>query len=156
MRYNLVGCTALALCGCMVATEPYQAVWRQGSTGAQRADVITQCQVQALQQVPRALATASTPVYRVPSNVVCTGYGYSVSCFDYGGQVYGGQTYTQDANEELRTRVTTQCLANRGYQVLSMPRCTAEQAKKGAISRQSRLPAAEAVLCLTDDGYVLK
>lgn len=145
----------LAVSGCV--SEPITTSWREGAAISQVSEAQTNCQVQALNQVPRALSTTTTPVHRTPSNVQCSTYGNYTSCHDYGGQVYGGHQVTQDVNASLRAQVTQQCLAKKGISVISFPACTSEQKKGGVISsRTGRFPPAANVLCLTDEGYVLR
>lgn len=149
----LVSLVTLAAC----VTEPsvYTAAWKIGQNGAARETDITACEVESLSKVPRALTTNVTPVYRTPSNVQCTSYGYSTNCVDYGGQVYGGQAYTQDVNAGLRERVQWQCLARKGYTPITRPTCTVEQRKAGETARSSgKMPDPENVLCFTETGYV--
>lgn len=145
----------LALSGCVA--EPYTVAWRTGATAAQASDAQTDCMVEGANRVPQSIASYTTPVYRTPSNIQCTSYGYTTSCYDYGGQVYGGDTRIYDANEELRGQVVRQCLARKGYSVVTFPACTSEQKKKGIVSiAANRLPPSNTILCATDGGYVLK
>jgi hypothetical protein len=147
--------TIFAVTGCVPG--PITTSWRDGAAFSQVNEAQTNCQVQALNQVPRALSTTTTPIYRTPSNIQCTTYGNNTSCRDYGGQVYGGDQVTQDVNASLRVQVTQQCLAKKGISVLSFPTCTTEQKKGGIISsRTGRFPPAANVLCLADEGYVLR
>jgi hypothetical protein len=147
--------TILVVSGCV--SEPITTSWRDGAPVSQVSEAQTNCQVEALNKVPSALSTTTTPVYRAPSNVQCTTYGNYTNCHDYGGQVYGGNQVTEDVNASLRAQVTKQCLAKKGISVISFPACTNEE-KKGRVisSRTGRLPPAANVLCLADEGYVLR
>lgn len=146
-----------ALMSACMPTQPYTVAWREGATAAQADSAQTDCLIEAANRVPQSTQAYTTPVYRSPSNVQCTTYGNYVSCHDYGGQVYGGQTRTYDANAELRRKATEQCLAKRGFSVVSIPVCTTEQQKKGVTSTASgKLPAASAVLCAVEGGYIPK
>lgn len=147
--------TSILLVGACVATGPVSVVYKPGSTGAQRSSALLECETQALAKVPRAMATGVTPSYTTPSNVQCYGTGYSVSCYNYGGQTYGGDLYSYDANQDLRDRVTLQCLQQKGYQVISLPQCDAEQAKR-AVSASGKQPTYDKIECVVDGGYVLK
>ncbi len=64
-----------------------------------------------------------TPTYVTPIQTNCYNYGYSVSCTTTGGDVYGGQTYSYDANAKLRDRVVGQCMEDLGYQAISLEQC---------------------------------
>lgn len=147
---------ATFLVGC-VASQPINTAWREGATGPQASSAQTDCMIEAANRVPEAARTYSTPVYRAPSNVQCSTIGNYVNCQEYGGQVYGGQIQTYDANADLRMRATEQCLAKRGFSVVQFPACTAEQAKQGVVRfGNEKLPAASSILCATDGGFVLK
>lgn len=144
------------MAGCM-PTEPYNFAWREGATAGQASSAQTDCQIEAANRVPQSIQTYTTPVYRTPSNVQCNAIGTYVSCQEYGGQVYGGNLQTYDANAELRLAATQQCLAKKGFGIATIPACTPEQTKKGVVSFQSgRLPASSSLLCAVDGGYVLK
>lgn len=146
--FLFAGMLVLAGCGPTEVTLP----WRAGASAGQADFINTSCNVYALQQVPRALSTTVTPVTRTPSNVVCNQVGDQTFCHDYGGQTFGGYSVTEDLNEDLRMRVHAQCLAAEGYQLVTMPICTAEQAKHLVIS--DTLPPAGQVLCVDQRGYV--
>jgi hypothetical protein len=140
-----------------VASEPFVAAWREGATAAEASGAQTDCMIEAANRVPQQIQSYTTPVYTTPSNVQCNTYGNYVSCQQYGGQVYGGQTQIYDANVRLRDMATAQCLARRGFSVATIPACTTEQTKKGLVSFSSgRLPAASSVLCVVEGAYVLK
>lgn len=148
MRQILIGTIALiVLSGCVETTVTR--AWREGATPSTQVSAVTDCQAYAARQVPAAMSMQTTPVYRTPSNVQCSTYGNYTSCQQYGGQVYGGQSYSYDANADLRYRVTLQCLAQKGYQVYDFPRCTPDQAKNAV--PLGRLPAANRIVCLTDN-----
>jgi len=48
---------------------------------------------------------------------------FTNSCSAYGGNTYGGQTYSVDANAGLRQNVIQQCMAKRGWQLVNLPPC---------------------------------
>jgi hypothetical protein len=140
-----------------VPTQPYTVAWREGATAAQADTAQTDCLIEAANRVPQSVQAYTTPVYQSPSNVQCTTFGNYVSCQEYGGQVYGGNVQTYDANAGLRARATEQCLARKGFGVATIPQCTTEQSKQGVVSFQSgRLPPASSVLCAVQGGYVLR
>jgi hypothetical protein len=152
-----LGLTALFFVSACVASGPVAVVYKPGSTGEQRLTALTDCETQALSKVPRAIATGMTPAYTTPSNVQCYGTGAYVSCQQYGGQTYGGNVYSYDANQELRDRVTLQCLAQKGYQVISLPTCDAEQSKRAVSAFGRKQPTADQIECVIEGGgYVLK
>gem|GEM_PF-1829409 len=143
------------------AATPQQLYWKTGISYAQQQSAVTSCEVKALQAVPRALATATTPsyttpVYLTPFTTNCHQYGYGTSCTTtggnvYGGHTYGGQTYTYDANAGLRERVIRQCLADQGYHRITLPVCSKSQATNAISLMAGELPFASTVRCITKD-----
>lgn len=151
--------------GCV--PEPVSGYWRTGEAPSRLSADSTACEVAALREVPRALATAQTPAYTTPTYSTpaytnCYGSGYGATCTTTGGQVsggqtYGGQNYTYDANLNLRERVYGQCMAANGYSLVSLPTCETSQAQLGVTPFLSRpLPNPSQILCATDGGYVLR
>jgi hypothetical protein len=141
--------------------------WRDGANVVQRQNDYTDCEIEAVNKVPTAMRVASTPTYTTPAyvsptNTSCYGYRYSVTCTTTsgtitGGQTYGGQVYSYDANEGLRSRVHGQCMARKGYSLITLPTCTKEQEKLGVVKAGTQvLPSASQLLCGTSTGYVLK
>lgn len=63
--------------------------------------------------------------FTTPSNVSCN--PTTSSCTVTGGQTIGGQTYTVDVNAGLRSQVIRQCMAKRGWQLVTLPNCSAER-----------------------------
>ncbi|MBV0891879.1 hypothetical protein KTN05_08455 [Paracoccus sp. Z118] len=141
---------ALSSCGPSTVNLP----WRDGVSYAQVDAANTQCDVHALQQVPQAISTTTTPVHVTPPNIICNQIGNQTFCNDYGSHRSGGHTQTTDLNLDLRKRVKNQCLAHFGVQVISFQRCTSEQSKRAVAGRV--LPPASQVECITENGYVLR
>ena len=79
-----------------------------------------------------------------------------MSCQEYGGQTYGGQQYSYDANSDLRYRVILQCLQKKGYQVIDLPSCDSEQSKRAVSSSGQKQPTYDKIECVVQGGYVLK
>lgn len=151
-KYFAISAIILTACA---DTGPVAVIYKPGTTAEQRSNVLTGCETQALSNVPRAMASAVTPTYTTPSNVQCYGSGNYVNCHQYGGQTYGGNLYSYDANQELRDRVTMQCLQTKGYQVISLPQCNAEQSKRAVSSAGRPQPKAENIECVVEGGYTL-
>lgn len=167
MKGGFFGFSALfMLAGCVPATQ--EGFWREGSSYQQNSSDYTDCELDALRQVPRETAIRSTPGYVTPVQVspistqcfgsgayrTCTTTGGTVS----GGQVIGGGVQSYDPNTALRNQVTEQCLMRKGYEPVQFPTCTSKQAET-AISRQSmNFPAIERIMCVTADrsGWVLR
>jgi hypothetical protein len=83
------------------------------------------CEIEAAQRVPQNMSIGTTPTYRTPVQTQCysTGYG-GVSCNQTGGQIYGGNTYSYDANSNLRVEAQRQCLSRQGYRLTTIPKCS--------------------------------
>lgn len=156
----------LMVVGCVPATQ--EGFWKTGSNYQQTSSDYTDCELDALRQVPRETAVQSTPSYVTPVQVspiysqcfgsgayrTCTTTGGTVS----GGQVIGGGVQSYDPNTALRAQVTEQCLMRKGFEPVQFPTCTSQQAET-AISRLSmNYPAIERILCVTADrsGWVLR
>lgn len=151
---TLLAASAIILSGCTPTAQ--QTYWRDGATGRQWDQAVTQCQVQALRQVPQSVAVGTTPTYRTPTQTNCYAVGNMVQCATTGGQVYGGQVYSYDPNTNLRSRVEAQCMANRGYSLVTIPTCTSEQRASGTLRRVSgRLPPLRSVVCTYEGSYIL-
>lgn len=158
MLYARLVCVSFALVA-LTACEmpPRTGFWKSGATLAQLESDSTDCEVFATRQVPVSTQVGTTPTYTTPVNTSCYNYGYSVQCTTTGGQVYGGTAYTYDANAGLRERVGIQCMASRGYQVVTYEFCSDAEVANGVRPFNSgRLPPASDVLCVTANGYVSK
>ena len=156
---------ALAAC---VDTTPVELSWRQGVSVSKLKSDSLNCEMAATRAVPinnqvGVTPTYRTPVYQNPSYTSCYGGTYSVSCTTTGGgfsggQTYGGQVYTYDANSGLRESYFNQCMAQRGYSPISIRPCTPSELKAATrkLSGSSVLPPPSEVLCGTPEtGIVL-
>lgn len=111
----------LLLSACVPATSSY--LYKNGGT-VSRADAdYFDCELSAARYVPVDTRVDTTPVYTTPVQTNCYNIGYSVQCSTTGGDVYGGRTYSYDANAELRSGFWARCMAARGYQVTKLPNC---------------------------------
>lgn len=123
----------LLLVGCAAAPTQYDlykagqplnvGVYKAGTNMALRNRDITNCQVRAAQQVPQRQVISSSTGFTTPVQTTCNRIGTQVFCNSTGGQTYGGGITTNDANAGLRTRVTNQCLADKGYVSVNIPPC---------------------------------
>lgn len=166
--YHGFACAGLGLFLCSCATAPQQVYWKTGESFEHRQSDVTNCEVKALQAVPRAIAfetspSYTTPVYTTPVKTNCHPRGENTSCTTtggdfYGGRTYGGQTYSYDVNEALRKRVVMQCLSLQGYQRITVPVCSKKEAENTISLIDGRLPFIGGVQCLTKDqsAYVPK
>ena len=142
----------------------------QPTTKGQKAKDLLDCAVKASQAVPTNNRIATTPTYTTP--VACNTYGavstyggfgsYSGNTYCTGGQTYGGQNYSYDANAELRNKVENQCMVEKGYLTtrIPIPYCKQEQIPAGYITSSTILHEPVAGACAIDgtdefDGSVI-
>ena len=145
------------LTACAPATQ--HGYWREGVSYQNLKSDRTDCEISALNTVPRETAVRTVPSYvspiqMSPISTQCYGYGDYGTCTTTGGLVTGGQligggVYTYDQNAALREQVFDQCLRKKGYQKLVFPTCTSEQ-NQGAIT-SSKLPAFDKIECIVND-----
>ena len=144
--------------GCQVTTEdlvkqgkPIEKIYptKKGVTVAKYEDDFLDCKIEAAQRVPQNMAIGTTPVYRTPVQTQCysTGYG-GVTCNQTGGQTFGGNTYSYDANDGIRSEAQLQCLARQGYRTTLIPKCSPD-AKTRPVS--TTLPPLSAGTCYIGD-----
>lgn len=140
-RLLIVACLAAAT-GCTPTSFWYKA---GASTSKLNSDFVN-CRVRAAQSVPVNTQVRTTPTYVTPGQTNCYSTGYTTQCNTYGGQVHGGQTYSYDSNEKLRNEVVAQCMAQMGYQSISLPNCSKEQAKN--MKPYTNLPTVKESSCV--------
>jgi hypothetical protein len=116
---------------------------------------LTDCQVYAAQTVPANTQVGQNPTYVTPTNTNCYAIGTSVTCSQTGGNVYGGDVYSYDANAPLRQSVITNCMNKKGYFYISLPECKTDDIKNG-LPNYSVLPALAANACVakSPSGFV--
>lgn len=149
--FILVSTISLSACAPQV-TEGY---WQDGAAVSRIDQSFTQCQVEALRDVPQSVAVGTQPSYTTPVQTNCYNTGYSAQCSSTGGQIIGGQTYSYDPNAGLRNRVEAQCMANRGFSLVSLLVCTATQRNSGALRGFSgNLPPLQTVACISNGAYL--
>lgn len=158
VRFGSLSIFALTA-ACVVQTQAETVFWREGIGFSARQSDFTSCEVASLQQVPRAIATAQTPIVTTPQTIFspattrCYGAGNTVNCTTTpaivaGGQTSGGQIFSYDANSDLRQRVVEQCMASKGYQLVTLPPCTRLEAESGQVlSQAAPLPNAKFASC---------
>lgn len=128
--------TALAaaamLCGC----APLSIYYKEGETVARMDRDETACEVTALRQVPPDLRSRYIPPTYSPYQV-CNALGH---CSWRQRLVSPGRWERYDANEGLRARVATQCMADKGYARTKIKRCDAETTRAVTIRATQVLP----------------
>lgn len=109
------------LVACQATTEHY--VYKEGGTVSRADNDYFECEVVAARGVPQDTRVGTTPTYTTPVQTNCYNYGSSVQCYSTGGQTYGGNAYTYDANSKLRAKYFAKCMVARGYNVVELPKC---------------------------------
>ena len=104
--------------GC-VSIGPITYFFKPGVSIAQKDKDSFDCELEASRTVPVNSQIGTTPTYRTPIQTSCYGY----TCTTTGGQVYGGNVYSYDANKSLREEYYGRCLAQKGYQSAMVPVC---------------------------------
>ena len=113
------------LTACVPTTSNYLYKSKADVTRADRDDF--ECELAASRAVPEAMRVGTTPTYTTPIQTNCYNIGYTVQCNTTGGQVYGGQTYSYDANSKLRAEHYARCMVSRGWGVVELPNCDPEK-----------------------------
>ena len=111
----------------------------------------TECEVAALRDAPVSNQIRQNPPVYVPGDLVCDAAG---NCLRRAGYWVSGGLYTVDVNADLRGRVKDICMAQRGYQPVSIPLCS-DSVKRAAAPRATvQLPELSEASCAIryDDG----
>lgn len=108
----------LAACG------PLPVYYKTGSDQTRtNSDTLT-CEVKALKDAPVANQIRQRPPVYYQGRRHCNSSG---SCWTSPGYWVDGGTYTVDVNQGLRNQLEQNCMAQKGYRRLELPRCTKEQ-----------------------------
>jgi hypothetical protein len=118
-------CLALLLGGCISVDH-----WHKVGTTAQRSDQdFLDCRVRAVNSVPVNTQIRTTPTYTTPGKTKCSTDGKRTKCETTQPQIHGGETYSFDANADLRRDVLALCMRKKGYQLVSLPQCSRDEAR---------------------------
>ncbi|MEO0401302.1 MAG: hypothetical protein AAF214_02905, partial [Pseudomonadota bacterium] len=133
------------------ACAPVSTFYAEGVSFAQLERDTTRCDVAALKDAPVANQTRQGPP-RYISRRVCDAAG---ACHTRGGYWVPGDIYTVDVNKDLRTRVKSLCMQDRGYRPVDVPVCPQNIAKRAPEGRSPILPRLNANSCAirTDGGF---
>ena len=110
----LSGLLALGACGAL------NGYYKPGVTVSTLERETLACETLALQKVPSSTQVRYTPPRRIPGRRICNAAG---ACFDTPDRFFPGETITYDPNDGLRKRVEMQCMTDKGYAPVSVPRC---------------------------------
>jgi len=147
---RLAGLAALALlfAGCS-ETLYYRA---GASTEAARADEVS-CGRLALAQAPVEKEREVIPGRYIPGPVVCDANN---NCRQRPGRRLPPEIIVRDVNEELRRLIARQCMAERGYERVSLPYCSdavKAQVTPAVTRKMPALPARACIIKRGVDGY---
>ena len=135
---------ALAACG------PLSIYHRPGVSVARMQNDRTNCEVRALKDAPIANQIRQRPPIYFPGTRYCNAGG----CYVTPGYWASGGVYTVDVNADLRGRVQDQCMAQKGYRPVSVPRCSSAVANAVPAQPTRTLPTLTESACAIryDDG----
>lgn len=108
MKHIWVLSVIFGLAGC----APLNIYHKTGVTVAKMQSDQLACEVEALRQAPQANALRRDPPEFVPGVAICDDNG---DCAVSPGFFIPGAVYTVDENQDLRDRLTQQCMADQGY-----------------------------------------
>ena len=113
---------SLAVLGLIAAAcAPLAIYYRPGVSVTRMQSDRTDCQVRALRDAPVASRIRQRPPVFVPGRQICNG----ANCTFVPGHWLPGEIYTVDVNADLRGRVESQCMAQKGYRPVEVPLCKA-------------------------------
>lgn len=111
----------LSLLAVLAGCAPLSIYHREGVEVTRMRSDQTNCEVSALRDVPEARQIRRGPARYIPGPRYCDRNGY---CRYGAGYYIPGEVYTVDANAGLRGRVADQCMAQKGYAPVTLPRCS--------------------------------
>ena len=135
----------LILSGC----SPLSLYYREGESVSRLQAETTECKVDALQDVPVANQIRQSPPVYWPGRTFCDGRGY---CHRTPGWWEPGRVYTVDVNHDLRNSVEAQCMAKKGFQPVTLPRCDQGIRSKVPAERTLKLPPLSPQTCFVKLG----
>jgi hypothetical protein len=144
MRFGALVALALLFAGCS-ETIYYQP---GASTAEAQADEVA-CGRIALAQAPVEKETEIIPGRYLPGPVVCDANN---NCRRQPGRRLPPQIITRDVNEELRRLIARQCMAERGYERLTLPYCSEEVKAQVTPAITRRMPQLSGRACIIRRG----
>lgn len=127
----LVFALLVAACG------PLSLYYRPGVSVTRMQTDQTNCEVKALRDAPVASQIRQRPPVYFPGRQICNSTG---SCYYEPGYWLDGGVYTVDVNADLRGRVLTLCMAEKGYQPVDIPPCPSNVASAVPPAQTRTLP----------------
>ncbi|WP_299280683.1 hypothetical protein [uncultured Tateyamaria sp.] len=127
------------LSGC----APVSTYYAEGVSFAQLERDNTRCDVAALRDAPVATKVRQYPP-RYISRKVCNHKGH---CYNHGGYWVPGEIYSVDVNADLRARVKSLCMGDRGYRPVEVPTCPRGVAEAAPLGPSPVLPRLNSASC---------
>ncbi|WP_424977440.1 hypothetical protein [Leisingera sp. S232] len=140
MRRSVTIPAGAALLALLSACGPLPVYYKQGVQVSRLQSDELACATQALKDAPVANQIRQHPPVFYPGGKVCHGGG----CYYRPGYWVDGGIYTVDVNKPLRGRLEKSCMASKGYQQISLKRCTQNSA---VASAGPQLPALSDAAC---------
>ncbi len=139
--------SVVLLVGCDTSLSTY---YRTGVSVSRLETDRTNCEVRALKDAPVANQIRQRPPIYFPGSRVCNTAG----CYQSPGYWVDGGIYTVDVNSGLRGRVLDMCMAGKGYQPVTIPRCSQAVSKAAPRTPTRKLPRLAENSCAIryDDG----
>ncbi|MFK7881258.1 hypothetical protein [Roseobacter sp.] len=104
----------------LVSCAPLSIYHKEGAQVTRMQTDLLDCEIAALSDVPVNNQIRQEPPIYVPARRYCDAAG---RCHSVGGYFEQGRIYTVDLNADLRGRAEAQCMAQRGYQPVTLPNC---------------------------------
>ena len=127
----------MLFCAALAGCAPLSIYHKPGVSVTRMQSDQTNCEVAALRDAPVATQIRQRPPVFVPPRKICDAAG---TCYTEPGYWVQGEIYTVDVNADLRGRVQTQCMAQKGYQPVSIPLCSASLARAAPPGQTTTLP----------------
>ncbi len=107
--FNIIVCLAF-LAGCATKWE------KPGATADEFDAMKSACKSRGYAQVPPAMQQVQVSTgYYIPIQTSCSGYGYTTSCYQTGGQFIPPEFITIDANDNARSELVKSCFYENGW-----------------------------------------
>lgn len=135
---------ATLLAGCSSTVD---VIHKTGSTTAQRQTAADQCKIASFREIPVQMTVESFGGMYDPGQYVCRDYRDRRRCGYVGGIDIPPSVRTYDANQDLRSRYVQRCLASKGYNILTVPRCTSSADKAAFQASQDKQPPSSKLIC---------
>ncbi|MDQ2088566.1 hypothetical protein [Marimonas arenosa] len=129
------------LVGCM----PLGLYYKPGTTVARADRDLLNCRVMGETDVPPRMITRVIPGPLLPPRRICDAAG---NCQLFPGRRLPPEIVTEDANDGLRDQVVAQCMGDRSYEYVRLPRCPAEIARTVPLRATTVMPRLTESACV--------